>query len=75
MLRATGLEGILYGGEEEADRPHQVAKWPLHFLVVPLLLAKHLVMFLRWILFWTVQSQEEWSYVGEKRRYCGDGGI
>jgi hypothetical protein len=26
-------------------------------------------MFLRWILFWTVQSEEEWRYVGEKRRY------
>jgi hypothetical protein len=32
-------------------------------------------MFLRWILFWTVQSEEEWRYVDEKRRYGGDGGI
>jgi hypothetical protein len=32
-------------------------------------------MFLRWILFWTVQSEEEWRYVGENRRYGGDDGI
>jgi hypothetical protein len=32
-------------------------------------------MFLWWILFWMVQSEEVWRYVGEKRRYSGDGGI